>query len=124
MPAIKAIEARMNVRDMSRSVRFYEQLLGFKSSVIWPPDSPEFVILDRDGHRVQLAKGTSDATNALWFEVVDIHAFHAAIKENVAIEWGPEVYSYGRREFAFKDPDGYLIILSEITTDAPTCEET
>ena len=39
------------------------------------------------------------------------------------IEWGPEVYWYGRREFAIRDPSGYLIIFSEATTDPPTCRD-
>jgi catechol 2,3-dioxygenase-like lactoylglutathione lyase family enzyme len=121
MPAIKAIEARMNVQDVSRSVRFYEQLLGFKASVVWPEGAPAFAILSRDGLRVQLSKG--GAASSLWLDVVDIETFHSLIKQNVAIEWGPEVFFYQRREFAFNDPDGNLIILSEITTDPPTCEE-
>ena len=37
-------------------------------------------------------------------------------------EWGPEVYFYHRREFAFRDPDGHWVILSEVTDDPPTCE--
>jgi hypothetical protein len=36
---------------------------------------------------------------------------------------GAEVYSYGRREFAIRAPDGYLLIFSEETTDPPTCSE-
>jgi hypothetical protein len=41
----------------------------------------------------------------------------------VPIEWGPEVYSYGRREFAVRDPDGYLVIFTEPTDEAPTTTE-
>jgi catechol 2,3-dioxygenase-like lactoylglutathione lyase family enzyme len=121
MPAIKAIEARLNVRDVLRSARFYDQWLGFKANVVWPEGAPEFAILSRDGLRVQLTKG--GAAGSLWLDVVDIEAFHSLIEQSVPIEWGPEVFFYQRREFAFKDPDGNLIILSEITTDPPTCEE-
>jgi hypothetical protein len=45
------------------------------------------------------------------------------VKDRVAIEWGPEVYDYGRREFALRDPDGYLVIFSEETDDPPTTAE-
>jgi hypothetical protein len=38
----------------------------------------------------------------------------------VTIEWGPEVYFYHRREFAFHDPDGHLIVISEETDDPVT----
>jgi hypothetical protein len=39
------------------------------------------------------------------------------------VEWGPEVYRYARRELAVRDPNGYLVILSEETSDPPTCVE-
>lgn len=48
-------------------------------------------------------------------------ALYATIAGNVAIEWGPEAYSYGRREFAIKDPNGYLLVFSERTKDPPDC---
>lgn len=48
---------------------------------------------------------------------------HGDIATRVAIEWGPEVYFYGRREFGFRDPDGNLIVLSEKTDAAVTCRE-
>ena len=46
---------------------------------------------------------------------------HRALSGHLPIEWGPEVYWYGRREFAVRDPDGYLLIFSERTSDPPTC---
>lgn len=43
------------------------------------------------------------------------------LPERVAsAEWGPEAYSYGRLEFALRDPDGTLVIFSEATDDPPT----
>jgi hypothetical protein len=43
------------------------------------------------------------------------------LRGHVRVDWGPEVYWYGRREFSFRDPDGYPIIISEETADPPTC---
>jgi len=45
------------------------------------------------------------------------------LKGRVTVEWGPEVYFYQRREFAFRDPDGHLIIISEETDDPVTAAE-
>ena len=41
---------------------------------------------------------------------------------DLAPEWGSEVYFHVRREFAFRDPDGYLIICTnnKLTDDPPT----
>jgi hypothetical protein len=59
----------------------------------------------------------------LSFEVRDAQALHSSLAGSIPIEWGPEVYWYGRREFAFRDPNGYLVIVSEETADPPTCTE-
>jgi hypothetical protein len=48
---------------------------------------------------------------------------HARVKVQTAIEWGPEVYAYRRREFAFRDPDGNSVIVSEVTSDPLTCAD-
>jgi len=123
MPAIKAVEPRIEVEDVQRSARFYADMLGFNTSVLWPEGSPEFAILHRDGVRLQLVKSSQEdkASSSLWLDVADIGDFLAATRQRARIEWGPEVFFYQRREFAFRDPDDHLIILSEITTDPPTC---
>jgi hypothetical protein len=38
---------------------------------------------------------------------------HDRVAGNAKIECGPKVYSYGRREFAIKDCNGYLLAFSE-----------
>ena len=85
-----------------------------------------FCMLDRDAvslgffapdaHQGRVTIGTAD----LYVATEDVRAMHAAIRDRVAIEWGPEVYFYGRREFAVRDPDGYLLIFTEPTDDPPT----
>ena len=89
---------------------------------------PQFAILSRDGLRLQLGRSASDPRSAqrapctLWLDVAAIGGLYAALQEKVRIEWGPEVYFYHRREFAFRDPDGHWVILSEVTDDPSTCE--
>ena len=125
MPGLKAIEARLPVADVKRSAAFYSDVLGLNLGMLWPQDQPEFAILNRDGLRLQL--GVSDRSGAggctLCFDVSDATAFHSSIKDKVEIDWGPEVYFYHRREFAFRDPDGHTIIVSEVTSDPVTCNQ-
>jgi catechol 2,3-dioxygenase-like lactoylglutathione lyase family enzyme len=113
---------------LGRTIAFYTRVLGFQVSVQWPDNQPTFAILDRDAvslgfftpdaHRGQVTIGTAD----LYLGTEDVLGLYAAIKETVKVEWGPEVYFYGRREFAVRDPDGYLLIFTEPTDDPPTCE--
>jgi catechol 2,3-dioxygenase-like lactoylglutathione lyase family enzyme len=126
---IKAIEARLGVTDVRRSAEFYSAVLNFRVGTLWPENEPEFAILHRDGLRLQLGKRDAPVTDAssesctLCLEVSDALELHTAVKNKVHIDWGPEVYSYHRREFSFKDPDGHGIIVSEVTCDPVTCEQ-
>jgi catechol 2,3-dioxygenase-like lactoylglutathione lyase family enzyme len=109
-------------------VHFYTELLGFQTGLIWPTDSPTFAILQRDEVEVQFhvadtSAGEFPGHGSLSIDVSDAEALHACLHGRVTVEWGPEVYSYGRREFAVRDPDGYLIIFSEPTLDPPTCAQ-
>jgi catechol 2,3-dioxygenase-like lactoylglutathione lyase family enzyme len=124
MPRVKAIEARLPVTDVGRSAAFFANTLGFQIATLWPRENPEFAILNRDGLRLQL--GTAEASGSgssatLWLDVEELAALHSTVQNRTSIKWGPEVYSYGRREFGFRDPDGNWVILSEITSDPPTC---
>jgi catechol 2,3-dioxygenase-like lactoylglutathione lyase family enzyme len=130
MPSIKAIEVRLDVASVARSAEFYASILGFEVGTLWPHDSPQFAILSRDGLRLQLGRraqtsgtGASHPLCSLWLDVSGVGDLHSTIKDKVNIEWGPEVYFYHRRECAFRDPDGHLVILSELTPDAPTCKD-
>lgn len=125
MPRVKAIEARLSVTDVARSVAFFGKTLAFNVATLWPEQEPQFAILDRDGLRLQIGKDEEGfrrgASATLWLDVEDLPTLHAHVKGQTSIEWGPEVYSYGRREFGFRDPDGNWVILSEVTSDPPTC---
>jgi hypothetical protein len=121
MVRVRSIEARLAVADVGRSAAFFAAVLNFEIRTLWPEDTPEFAILERDGARVHLARGRSAepggrVSGGLWIDVEDLATLHAQVKARVTIEWGPAVYFYGRRELGFRDPDGNLVILSEVAT--------
>jgi len=123
MAAIRDVVPRLKSADLKRTRRFYAITLGLKTTVLWPRRKPIFCILDRVGVRIAFVQGGPPSSSAeLSIDVEDAAGWHRKLKKKVAIEWGPEVYSYGRREFAFRDPDGHMIILSEPTKDPPTCQ--
>jgi catechol 2,3-dioxygenase-like lactoylglutathione lyase family enzyme len=116
---------RLPVGDLSRTVAFYRDRLGFEAGDLWPADDPAFVLMSRDAVVLQFYRPTppepcGHATISI--DVEDALALHARLRDRVVIDWGPEVYGYGRREFAFRDPDGYTVLISEETDEAPTCE--
>lgn len=129
MPQFHVITPRVLVADLTRTMQFYATHLGFQVDVAWPQDKPTFCILQRD--RVSIGFFEPDAHHTskgnggceFYIEVEDAAGLHAALAGKVSIAWGPEVYSYGRREFAIIDPDGYMLIFTEPTDDPPTCSE-
>lgn len=125
MTTIKAIETRLPVADVRTSAAFYSNVLGFDVGTLWPDDVSEFAILSRDGLRLQLERSepSSGGRCTLCFDVGDAMSLHSQVKDKVKIDWGPEVYFYHRREFAFQDPDGHTLIISEVTNDPVTCHE-
>ena len=121
------VAPRLPVADLDRTITFYTEFLGFDCGALWPEHEPTFAILDRDQINVQFEvaeKGVRVGNATLSFDVEDALAVKELLNGRVRIEWGPEVYWFGRREFAIRDPDGYLIIVSEETGDPPTIEDT
>jgi catechol 2,3-dioxygenase-like lactoylglutathione lyase family enzyme len=119
---------RLPVRDLNRTIRFYTESLRFDCTLLWPDGQPTFAILERDDVSLQFflagtQPGTSPGHAILSFDVSDARAVHETLVERLPIEWGPDVYTYGRREFAILDPDGYMLIFSEETGDRPTTDE-
>ena len=128
MSTFSRVVPRLPVSELATSVEWYTNVLGFTCASMWPDDEPTFAILERDGVSVQLyvtdALIDTDIGNAmLSFDVSDATSLHRAVSAKSPIDWGPEVYAYGRREFAVTDPNGYMIILSEETDDPVTAKE-
>lgn len=118
---------RLPVRDLARTIEFYTSVLDFKiDGSPWPVDEPTFVILGRDGTVLQFfvpEQSDHRGFGAISIDTDDARSVHAALADKITIDWGPEVYWYGRSEFSFRDPDGYAIIISERTDDPPDCTE-
>jgi catechol 2,3-dioxygenase-like lactoylglutathione lyase family enzyme len=122
------VTPRLPVPDLRPAIVFYTNVLGFELGLLWPETAPTFAILNRDSASVQFclveSPGQIPAERAtLCFDLDDVRSVYAHLDGQVAVEWGPEVYWYGRREFAVRDPCGHLLIFSERTDDPPTCRE-
>jgi uncharacterized glyoxalase superfamily protein PhnB len=125
----RALEARLHVHDLARALQFYVGVLGFRVTSVFPDTvAPIFAMLARDHVYLQLggAGGTraveTPSTCTLWLDVTDAQGLWEQLRTMTTIEWGPQVFFYGRREFAVRDPDGNLLVFSEETSDPPSCE--
>ena len=129
MPRLHSLEPRLHIADFQRSVAFYRDVLGFEVMATFPEDSPSFALLSRDGVGIQIGgidaekQAAAAPTVTLYFDVSDALGLLEELRGKVTIEWGPEVFFYHRREFAFRDPDGHLVIVSEETEDPVTARD-
>jgi len=124
-PRVLAVQPRLPVRSLAASLRFYRDALGFSCAQPDLSDSDGFAIVHRDGLALQLVLGTQDHPSGsvtVWVQVDDAALEYERVKGLAPIEWGPEVYWYGCREFSVLDPDGHHVIFSSATTDEPTCK--
>jgi uncharacterized glyoxalase superfamily protein PhnB len=124
----ESVSPRIVVDDLQDTLDFYLRTLEFDHWSGWPDDAPTFAIVSKDGVCVQLQQSEGTApptaeTTTLHFTVKDVLEMHRRLATKTTIEWGPEVYSYGRREFAIKDCNGVMLIFSEPTDEAATCEQ-
>ena len=115
------------VSDVERSVAFYRDVLGFavEASV---PDAAPFVFAWMKRGSVDVFLNAPEAaieeypafrdrtiggTLTLFFEVNGIRQAWTDLENKVKVAMPLEVKWYGMTEFAFEDPDGYLITFAE-----------
>jgi catechol 2,3-dioxygenase-like lactoylglutathione lyase family enzyme len=127
---LNQITPSLRATNLQRTIDFYTQTLGFNVELLWPDqENPSLAILTHGSARISFFMDDDEPhtpatlTGQLWIDVEDVLALHAQIVDKVEVLWGPEVYSYHRREFAIKDPNGYLLAFSERTTDPPSFPE-
>lgn len=105
---IENITPILMVSDMSRSLAFYVDLLGFKNAE-WGNDN--FTSVNRDNTGLYLSKGTQGVRGTwIWIGFNgDIHALFQELKvKGVMIKLPPTNFSWAY-EMQVEDPDGHII---------------
>jgi catechol 2,3-dioxygenase-like lactoylglutathione lyase family enzyme len=115
------------VSDVGRSVEFYRDVLGFTLAATVPEAAPYVFAIVQSGPVEIFLNAPEPAvaeypafkdrpiggTLTFFIEVVDIARAHASLQGTVKIVMPLEHKWYGVTEFAFEDPDGYLITFAE-----------
>jgi catechol 2,3-dioxygenase-like lactoylglutathione lyase family enzyme len=124
---LKKLTPNLIVSDVARSVSFYTAVLGFEMRQSVPDEAP-YVFASIASGNVEIFLNAVDAAAAeypelanrpiggtltLFIEVVDIKKAYAELEPRVPIVLPLEHKWYGVTEFAFTDPDGYVITFAE-----------
>lgn len=124
---LKSLTPNLIVSDVERSLAFYRGVLGFTVAATVPDQAPYvFAIVQAGPVRIFLNapepavaeypafKGRPiGGTLTLFIDVVNIRQVHDDLKGKVSIVMPLEHKWYGVTEFAFEDPDKYLITYAE-----------
>ena len=114
------------VSNLLQSVDYYHNKLGFDYPHLWD-DPPTFAMPQRDGFIFMLKEAEADATivpnrsqGGYWDAYIwirDVDALFAEFEQNGAIiDYAPTIqHDYGMKEFAVRDPDGYVIAFGQDT---------
>jgi uncharacterized glyoxalase superfamily protein PhnB len=124
---LKKLTPNLIVSDVARSVAFYRDVLGFEVTAT-VPDAAPFVFASMQSGGVEVFLNAPEpavaeypdfkdrpigGTLTLFIEVVDVERAYNSLKANVDVVMPLEKKWYGVTEFAFKDPDGYLITFAQ-----------
>jgi catechol 2,3-dioxygenase-like lactoylglutathione lyase family enzyme len=115
------------VSDLQRSLAFYRDVLGFTVAMVVPDEPPHVfaalqsgpveIFLNARESAVSEYPGFTDrplgGTLTLFIDVKDIHDVCGSLRSRVKIVMPLEKKWYGVTEFAFEDPDGYIITFAE-----------
>lgn len=127
MPQFTKLTPNLLVADVSRSLAFYVDVLGFTRGFTVPDEGPlvfgsvthgpielffnEAVTAAKE--YPQLAGRPVALSGTLFIEVVGIEACFAQFQDRVTIVKPLFTQWYGMKEFVIADPDGYLITFAE-----------
>jgi uncharacterized glyoxalase superfamily protein PhnB len=127
VPQFKKLTPNLLVADVERSLAVYEHTLGFARGMTVPDTAP-FAFGSVTSGAVEIFFNEAiaavkeypafggkpiGATGTLFIEVEGVDALHDRLKPIVKIVMPIVTQFYGMREFAFEDPDGYIITLAE-----------
>lgn len=124
---MRKLTPNLIVSDVARSVAFYRDLLGFTVEAA-VPDAPPYLFASIQSGPVEIFLNAREpaiaeypafkdrpigGTLTLFIEVAGVRTAYESLRSQVEIVMPLERKWYGSTEFAFKDPDGYLITFAE-----------
>lgn len=123
----ETITANIMVKNVTETIKFYEDYLGFKKVLSVPEDGEklDFAIVARDKISLMfqeqqnllseyptLQKGNITPTFTLFITVDDVQKVYNELKNKVQIAVGLHQTFYGRDEFAISDNNGNILTIA------------
>ena len=128
-PSLNSAAPCFPVSDVGKTLRWYQEHLGFTPHPFPEHEPYVFGIMTRDNIEIMLQKMDgyekpglySTRPGGVWdayIRMKGIKAFYNEVREHVEILMSLRKQPYGDWEFEVKDPNGYVLVFSEwITAD-------
>ena len=97
-----------------RATRTFYECLGFclsggAADSGWIELSRHSVVLQFYNEAPVGTIATPTLSGTIYVHVDDVDMLASSLRDQYVLEWGPETLDYGMREFAVRDPNGYLV---------------
>ena len=104
---VERINPSLDVQDLSASLQYYMEVLGFESYV----ETPTLGIVESDGHQIHLRQGGPEsAAGRVWIGVGDIAVLYEQYRvRGVKFDQEPTNFSWAY-QMIVEDLDGNLLI--------------
>lgn len=124
-PRFSSVAPCFSVADVGATMRWYEQQLGFKGHAFPQAEPYLFAILFRDGVEIMLQSIASyekpdlygRRSGGVWdayIRMTGLKELFEAVGERVRIIKPLRQQPYGDWEFEVMDPNGYVLVFSEL----------
>lgn len=126
MPILNSIAPTFPVADVDAAIRWYETKLGFTSYPF--PETPPYVFASVCRDQIEIMFQRIDGyqkpdlyrlrSGGVWdayIRMEGVKGFYEAVKDEVEIKMPLRKQGYGDWEFEVKDPNGYILVFSELT---------
>ena len=127
MPHLTKLTPNLIVADVTRSIAFYRDVLGFSVQTTVPDEAPYVFAIVHSGAVEIFLNAPEPAvaeypafkdrpiggTLTLFIHVDDVRREYEALKDKVPVVMPLAKKWYGVTEFAFTDPDGYVITFAQ-----------
>ena len=117
---LSAISPMLEVNDLQTTIDYYTHTLGFELQGTWPDDGPAQWAALRAGQVTLMFTTRDDSettsptlTGQLYCYPPDVNGLWEDLKDKAAIAWPIDTMSYGMREFAIRDCNGYVITFGQ-----------
>lgn len=116
----------LRVTDVTRTINWYREMLGFTADPFPARQPHEFAILEQGATRIMVrrAPASGRAPELKGWDVYiglsggHLREIYADLRQRAEVMRPLERMPYGDTEFDVRDPDGYVLCLSELLPEA------